>query len=565
MFQGLLQKHFRDMQHQCTTLELRLTKFLENTSKNEFGGPHELTHGSALSTDDFTPVLDAKPSMLEQEAKSPTSPKRKTTRKSRSRIAQAEEEDGDSATQVKAADSVSPKSTPASKGRKGAGATKLLRSQSGTMSAWKIWVNSWLDIVMGMIVVLNLMVMIAELELLGKDADYSLGKTTANDNANIAFFEYCEYIFFALYLGDVIIRIAVMRLEWLIEEHTGAIVWVNLFDLFVVLVNAVELCVLPFTPLRDSDFQDNVGNAKVMKLIRITRVLRVVRTSRIFGQLRMLLATTIASMGAFFWSILLLFIFQVSFSLIISQLIHSAIVDRANNLQTREWLNVRYGSFFKSLYTMFEITYSGGWPSLVRRVIEDISPWYAILFLLYITFVVFAVIRVITALFIKETLACAANDAEIAMEEKRKTAEVFQTKLEMLFESMDVDADGLLSQDEVHEALSNPLVVRYLSTLELHMKDVEFIYKLLDDGDGMLTIKEFCHGLSRLKGVAQSHDVVLLLHEQHTLKAFCHEIYAKLEELCGWMGMPKDHDSDIPPAWTSHSRRNLARHSPSEA
>lgn len=397
------------------------------------------------------------------------------------------------------------------------------------------------------------------------DADYSLGKTTAKGHANTAFFVYVEYIFFVLYLGDVFIRIAVMRSEWLVEEHTGAIIWVNVFDAFVVLINAVELCILPFTPLNNSEIHDNVGNAKVMKMIRITRVLRVVRTSRIFGQLRMLLATTIASMGAFFWSILLLFMFQVSFSLIISQLIHAPIVDATNNLQTREWLNARYGSFFKTLYTMFEITYSGGWPSLTRRVIEDISGWYAILFLLYITVVVFAVIRVITALFIKETLACASNDAEIAMEEKRRTAEIFQHKLEMLFESMDVDADGLLSQDEVQEALNNPMVLRYLSTLELHMKDVAFIYQLLDDGDGMLTIKEFCHGLSRLKGVAQSHDVVLLLHEQHTLKAFCYEIYARLEQLCGWVGMPKDENSDIPPAWTSHSRRNLSHHRQSAA
>ena len=41
------------------------------------------------------------------------------------------------------------------------------------------------------------------------------------------------------------------------------------------------------------------------------------------------------------------------------------------------------------------------------------SAWYAVPFLGYITLVVFAVIRIVTALFLKETLASAANDADM--------------------------------------------------------------------------------------------------------------------------------------------------------
>ena len=36
------------------------------------------------------------------------------------------------------------------------------------------------------------------------------------------------------------------------------------------------------------------------------------------------------------------------------------------------------------MYTFFEITYSGGWPLLVRPVLEKVSAWYAIPFLLYV-------------------------------------------------------------------------------------------------------------------------------------------------------------------------------------
>ena len=62
---------------------------------------------------------------------------------------------------------------------------------------------------------------------------------------------------------------------------------------------------------------------------------------------------------------------------------------------------------------MFEITHSGSWPAVVRPIVEQVNAWYAILFLTYITLVVFAVIRIVTALFLKDfevrglTWACA--------------------------------------------------------------------------------------------------------------------------------------------------------------
>ena len=44
--------------------------------------------------------------------------------------------------------------------------------------------------------------------------------------------------------------------------------------------------------------------------------------------------------------------------------------------------------------------------------------------------VVFAVIRVVTALFLQETLANAANDADMQLENSRRLAMEYQAKLE---------------------------------------------------------------------------------------------------------------------------------------
>ncbi|CAJ1439223.1 unnamed protein product, partial [Effrenium voratum] len=165
----------------------------------------------------------------------------------------------------------------------------------------------------------------------------------------------------------------------------------------------------------------------------------------------------------------------------------------------------------------FEITHSGSWPALVRPVLEKVDPWYAILFLPYIALVVFAVIRVVTALFIKETLASAANDAEMVMDETRRLAVEYQEKLEELFCLVDDDGDGHLSAEEFLAAMSLPSVEQYLRFLDVSIRDCRPLFDILTEGDGLITITEFCKGLMQLKGQARALDIVVLQHENSKL------------------------------------------------
>ena len=136
------------------------------------------------------------------------------------------------------------------------------------------------------------------------------------------------------------------------------------------------------------------------------------------------------------------------------------IMDDSHDMATRLEMNNLYGNFLKAFYTLFEITHSGSWPSKVRPVIEKVNPWYAVLFCSYIALVVFAVIRIVTALFLQETLSNAANDADMLLENSRRLAKDYQDKLEELFRAADNDGDGSLTPDEFVDALSIPGVQR---------------------------------------------------------------------------------------------------------
>merc|ERR1740123_2267526 len=95
------------------------------------------------------------------------------------------------------------------------------------------------------------------------------------------------------------------------------------------------------------------------------------------------------------------------------QMLHDFVVDEQADFATRMWVNDRFGSGNKALYTFFEMTFSGGWPLSASRVVKDVSPYYVIFFALYVTFVVFGLIRIISALFLSETLQQANRESEI--------------------------------------------------------------------------------------------------------------------------------------------------------
>ena len=149
----------------------------------------------------------------------------------------------------------------------------------------------------------------------------------------------------------------------------------------------------------------------------------------------------------------------------------------------------------------FEITHSGGWPLLVRPVLEKLGWGFSIPFLIYVTLVIFAVIRIVTALFLKETLTCADDDAAVALKEKSRRTRVYKEKLREVFLAADKDGDGNLTPEEFFATLGLPKVRSYLSLLEVNIKDCDPLFEILDDGgDGVITIEEFCKGILHLKG-----------------------------------------------------------------
>lgn len=93
-----------------------------------------------------------------------------------------------------------------------------------------------------------------------------------------------------------------------------------------------------------------------------------------------------------------------------------------------------------------------------------------------------------------------------------------RNKLKRVFEAGDSNGDGTLSRREFWVLLESPTMLQYLSVLGVEVHEVESLFDLLDDGDGLITMAEFEKGLVRLRGPATAIDVVAMMHDTFVIQ-----------------------------------------------
>mmetsp|Transcript_32832 Transcript_32832/g.83062 ORF Transcript_32832/g.83062 Transcript_32832/m.83062 type:complete len:748 (+) Transcript_32832:108-2351(+) len=348
-----------------------------------------------------------------------------------------------------------------------------------------------------------------------------------------------QHMFCLVFLVELIVRVAIQRRHFF---YTKRLELFNIFDACIVLSAGVELYILEHV-------QSGVGfDLTVLRGFRILRVFRISRFLDGISQLRLLLATVIASFHSLFWSMMLLVLTLLMASLIMNQLVVFSMQASPLDAKTLEWTYRYYGTPAKSFYTFFELTFSGGWPNYARKLVEDVNPLFALFWAVYVSCIIFAMTRIISALFLKETLQTAQKDAE--MQTARKLANVFS--------AADTSGDGRITMQEFTKLLQKSHVKTYLEKLGLEADDPEQLFKLMDDGDGQLTNEEFLENAAKMKGEAKSQDMKCMIQEMRDMASTVKNMKNELDEAHGRPPMQ-------PPAQQPVQPPSLARSHPGTA
>mmetsp|Transcript_10483 Transcript_10483/g.22840 ORF Transcript_10483/g.22840 Transcript_10483/m.22840 type:complete len:251 (+) Transcript_10483:3-755(+) len=156
-------------------------------------------------------------------------------------------------------------------------------------------------------------------------------------------------------------------------------------------------------------------------------------------------------------------------------------------------------------------------------------------FVLFIFVAVFVFWNLITAVLVENAMSIANEDAQQQAKELEAKKKKDLRILADIFLEIDADGSGELSHEEFSDALDNPRVMKMMDLIEVKMEEVEEIWNVLDDGDGVLTIKEFSSGLRRMKGAAKSKDIVDTLKKLRQTAIYCAELNTQVQDFTSIM------------------------------
>merc|ERR1711971_635591 len=185
---------------------------------------------------------------------------------------------------------------------------------------------------------------------------------------------------------------------------------------------------------------------------------------------------------------ILLMLIVCASGLVACQLVRDNLTDSSLDIELRTWLFLHYGTSTRAIYSIFEATLSGCWPNYARPLIDKVNGWWSVYWISYNTVVIFAIVSVIRAIFLKETLHNAGADADTMIQDHIMKKAAYREKLREAFEAIDVMGVGEISQDDFEFIITLPKVQALMAVLDLEIHDGSTIFQMLEeDNDGTLT------------------------------------------------------------------------------
>eukprot|EP00929_Paragymnodinium_shiwhaense_P088946 TRINITY_DN4923_c0_g3_i1.p1 TRINITY_DN4923_c0_g3~~TRINITY_DN4923_c0_g3_i1.p1 ORF type:complete len:654 (-),score=135.57 TRINITY_DN4923_c0_g3_i1:188-2149(-) len=291
---------------------------------------------------------------------------------------------------------------------------------------------------------------------------------------------------------------------------------VSIIGWYIVMVKETEGRNMNFDPLV----------FRLARIARLLRFLRLVKTIHMFDVLHLLIGSLRASGAILLWSAVFLLLVMCIAALLFHSVMLSYIEGDAlgDDNELRHKVYTMSGSFVRAFVTVYRLTFSlDVGPS---KLCFELNEWFAVPLLVYQLFVSFAVIKVIEAVFLNETIKLAAANDELMIMEKNRWEAMNEEKVKALFDEAEKSGDGWVDYAEFMLIMGEERVLSWLEAIELHTEDPKLVWDLLcswSDCNGghsdRLNSYWFVKGISRLKGNAKSLDVLKMLRELSDMKS----------------------------------------------
>jgi len=289
--------------------------------------------------------------------------------------------------------------------------------------------------------------------------------------------------------------------EWRWNVFDCVIVFLQLFETFTSII---------ITSMQDSDTSKvtfDFSILRVFRILRLVRIVRVIRVLRFIADLRTLVYSVFGTFKQFLWTVMLIFLLVYITGVLFTQIVADFTVslDLGDPRSMAASLKVKrhFGSLSRSILSLFaSITGGVDWEDMVDPLIEHIHPVLAIIFCAYIAFGVFALLNVVTGLFVQSAMTAALQDRESYL----------VNHVRELFVESDADGSGVVSWGEFQAQLNSKSMKEYFKHLDIDISEAQGLFSLLDsNSDGEITADEFLNGSLRLRGQARALEMEVVM------------------------------------------------------
>jgi len=181
-------------------------------------------------------------------------------------------------------------------------------------------------------------------------------------------------------------------------------------------------------------------------------------------------------------------------------------------------LHQHFGTTFRSILSLYQSMTGGEDWANVYNSLTPLGWVYQAAFVLFQGFTWIALMNVVTASFVENTLQRSKEVREFMVQSEIEVKRSYLDAMKEIFHGLDYDDSGSIEIGELQESLHSADLGAWFASLGIDVEQVGNLFKLLDrDKSGTLDEEEFIFGCLQLRGEARNIDVALLQYKMAEL------------------------------------------------
>jgi hypothetical protein len=174
-----------------------------------------------------------------------------------------------------------------------------------------------------------------------------------------------------------------------------------------------------------------------------------------------------------------------------------------------------FGTMGKAMLSLYMAVTGGNDWSLYYEVISNAGGLYTGLYLFFTFFFIFAIVNILTGIFVEKAVVAASPDRDDMIIQQRRKARQDASEFRHMCQMLDAGHDGMITWEAFEGHMHDEVMVAYMASVGLEVHEVELFFKIVCGAadEGKVSIDRFVDGCMQMKGAATGIDVQKQLFE----------------------------------------------------